>query len=218
MLQWLLRVLVVAYCVSLLSTFAHPQAIPTARRDGSGYGSFFVMGTNTKTGFLGSNDSITVGANIGLRNVFTLNPALEIRGTLPLVTGSSPSERNFLGGPVLRRRFGIVQPYANYLFGIGILKYPGTYTYDSNVYVRTASFLSSPGAGLNVFVRPNVSFKADIQWQNWNVPAIPSGKSTARSVSFGVDYRFELGHKKEEPNKDDPKWHKLHEDFPGLAK
>jgi hypothetical protein len=173
---------------------AHGQATPTATAavQFSGFGG--VSGVYTGLG-LGRNLSVTAGADMTLRSFYGLYPGVEVRGTYPVDDGSVDSQRNILGGLVVSRHLGNLQPYGDILFGRGQINYSPPYLNPAGTiyYVQSTSDVISPGAGVNYFVSNRLGFKGDFQFQRYLSPATPSGSVYSKSFTLGVVYRLNLG-------------------------
>ncbi|MDE1178094.1 MAG: outer membrane beta-barrel protein [Edaphobacter sp.] len=194
------------------------QAVPAVNRGMEENTSIFVMGTETQTGFMGSNRALTAGASLTLRPFGAYTTAVELRATYPLSAASTASkEMTVLGGPVVRRRFGRFEPYGDVLFGLGRVDYPSGYIYNTLGYVRTTGFTYSPGGGVDVYLNPRLSVKADIQMQHWGIPVTESGTAWARAMSVGVSYHFSAFHRSHKADRSDPQWHPLSQDYPGVS-
>ena len=158
----------------------------------SGFGG--VSGVYTGVG-LGRNLSVTAGADMTLRSLYGLHPSIEVRGTYPVEDGSVDSQRNLLGGLVLSRHLGNLQPYGDILFGRGQINYsPPLLNPAGTIYfLQSTSTVISPGAGVNYFVSTRLGFKGDFQFQRYDSPVTTSGSVYSKSFTLGVVYRLNTG-------------------------
>ena len=183
----------VALCPSLTA-----QSMATASR--GVIPSAFAGITGTYTGLDGGrNLGITAGIDIGFRPFFGLLPSIEGRGTYPVDNGSIAGEEHAEGGLRVQKRYGRFRPYADFLFGRGELNYQNgglAVPMQAFRYVQTTSNVISPGLGVEADLSPHLAILFDGQYQIWQVPFDPSGKtSNASHISsfpgtIGVVYRF----------------------------
>lgn len=216
-----------AYSLMVLPTAqAFSQATSAGREIPPPHVDLFLAGTETHTGFVGSNKALTGGISYSFRHFFLFEPAVELRATTSLFNSDDVArERNISVGPVLRRRIGRFEPYGDFLWGRGTITYPTDYVYNYITYARTANGMHEYGGGVGVRLNDLWSLKFDLQQQYWTVPVLSSGHAYARSASIGVTRRFDLHfrdsdgtrHKKDQVDKNDPKWHKLCDDHPQLC-
>ncbi len=160
----------------------------------------FAGATGTQTGLGGAfgttadsrNLAITAGFTAGIRPFFRLYPALEIRGTYPIMSGSVAGEKNVLLGLSVSKHYGHLQPYANILFGRGELNFKTPYPNpaDTIIYVQTAGSVFSPGAGFNYFAFGQFGIKADFQYQRYQTPVTTSGSIGSKALTLGIIYRI----------------------------
>ena len=140
-------------------------------------------------GYSSSDNGVTLGADYSTRFMFgRFQPALEVRGNL--ATGSEVGLRTITPGLKVGMRRGRLQPYADFLVGVGdvIFEKPLIPT-----YTRNNSVVFSPGIGLEVDPSPHLSLLADYQQQFWNISSRPLTKFHPGWLSVGVAYRFGLG-------------------------
>ena len=178
----------------VLAGCAWGQAAPTATA-GLQLSAFGGV-TGNFTGIqLAKNLSITAGVDATFRPFFGLFPTVEVRGTYPFETGSTAGERNVLGGLVLERHLGRIQPYGDILVGRGEIKFGTPYPNptDTEVYAQTASAVFSPGAGANVFFSEHFALKADFQFQHYDTPVTTSGSLYSKDFTLGLTYRLPFG-------------------------
>jgi len=174
---------------------AHGQAVPTATA-GVQFSTFGgVTGAYTGVG-LGRNLSITAGVDATFRPLFLgLYPSAEVRGTYPVDRGSVDGQKNVLGGLVLARHLGRLQPYGDILVGRGEVDYnpPRANPTGTALYVQTGSLVISPGAGCNVQLNEHFDFKGDFQLQRYSTPVEASGSTYAKDFTLGIVYRLPFG-------------------------
>ncbi len=85
----------------------------------------------------------------------------------------------YLAGPRYHFNAGRFQPYAKGLVGLG--KFNFTYN-----YARGSYFVIAPGGGLDYFISPRWSARADFEYQYW--PQFTFGAMSSGGVSLGVRY------------------------------
>jgi hypothetical protein len=184
------------------SSAAHAQADATAVQ--GLYLSAFGGATGTFTGLTpsysndqGRNLGITAGVDLGIRSFFHLHPAVEIRGTFPVDSGSVAGFKNVLGGVRVEKTFGRIHPYADFLFGRGEINYQGAgYLNPAGTlyYIQSLSNVYSFGGGADFDITQHYAFKADFQMQHYNVPVTTSGSLYTKAVTAAVVYRFDFNH------------------------
>jgi hypothetical protein len=184
---------------SLLSAgAAMAQAVPTATQ--AVQLSVFAAGAERVTGIAGAkNTDITAGLDISFLPVHGLVPALELRGSYPVMQGNLVSEEDFLAGLRLGKRlgqgFGRVTPYGNLLVGRGQLDYLGLglQVPGQNVfYTKSHSLIYSPGVGLDLDLTDRFALKLDAQFEHYSVPITTTGHAWAEVGAIGVVYRFDF--------------------------
>ena len=191
------RTVVVLSAAFVLAAFSHPaarsQALPTATQaiQLSAFGG--VSGVYTGLGD-GRNLSITAGANLGLRPLFSFYPSITIRGTYPLKSGTVDGLETGLAGLQMQKRFGRFHPYFNILFGRGQINYVKLYPDQSGFYYYSASTSNvlSPGGGVDIDVMGPFALKADVQYQHYASPVTVSGSQFATPITIGAVYRFDF--------------------------
>lgn len=169
--------------------YAQAASTATERLQLSAFGGI----TGVYTGLArGRNLSVTAGADLEMRRFYHLNPALEVRGTLPFDNGRVAGERNLLGGIRLSGSFGRLHPYADVLFGRGELRYdPPALSYDRTfLYTQTTSNVLSPGIGLEFRISPSFSVRGDAQYQRYATPVTASGHTNSKPITAAVTYHF----------------------------
>ncbi len=164
----------------------------TAAVQFSGFGG--VSGAYTGLGD-SRNLAITAGADMTLRSYFGVHPSIELRGTYPVNSGSVAGEKNILGGIVISKNFGNLQPYGDILGGRGQIDFHPPYLDPAGIlyYVQSSSSVISPGGGVNYFPVGRLGLKADFQFQRYLSPVTPSGAVYAKSITVGVVYRLNVG-------------------------
>jgi hypothetical protein len=184
--------LALALALPGITHIALGQAVPagTQQLQLSAFGGL----TGTFTGFEGGkNLGITAGADLTFLAFRRFLPALEIRGTYPIDQGHISSQKNFLVGPKVEYPIGRLHPYANFLVGRGTIDYlNGGFIFGPTLYLSTNSFIYSPGAGVDYSLTHNLEAKADVQFQHWNTPVVPSGSIYAKTLTLGIVYNFDF--------------------------
>jgi hypothetical protein len=147
----------------------------------------------------GHNIGIMAGADLDFRShqFFSLQPALEVRGTYPVEFGHFVGEKNVLGGLRESGIYGRLRPYGDLLFGLGRLAYvhgapnpKGTF-----LYLHSSSFVIAPAAGAELRITDRFALKADFQFARYSTPVNSSGNLFAETLTAGVVYRFDRNHK-----------------------
>lgn len=152
--------------------------------------------TGTYTGLDGSkNLGITAGVDLGFSSYRGFLPTLEVRGTYPINNGTIVGEENFLGGVKVERRYGVIHPYVDILFGRGQLQYGGRGLLGLTgstlrLYQRTPTNVFSPGAGFDIDITRSIAVKADFQLQHFNTPVVSEGDIYSKAITIGALYRF----------------------------
>jgi hypothetical protein len=183
-------VIVVAICA--LNHFGSAQANPAGTQQLQISAFAGLTGTFTDLSG-GKNLGITAGADLTFLAFRTFRPSFEIRGTYPIDGGQISSQKNFLLGPRVEYPIGHFHPYADFLFGRGEIDYhsPG-YIFGNIRYIQTNTFVYSPGVGLDYNLTHNLAAKADVQFQHWDTPAVPSGVIHPTAITFGATYTFDF--------------------------
>ena len=178
---------------SVEGTPSAAQSLATARRSAeiTAFGGYTV--SHPDYGGTSYNGE-TVGANFTLFNRWWVDPSLEARfshSSNPII-----SENSFLVGPRIQKDYGRFHPYAEALFGVGVISYhppPSFSPNDNQDSGRNISF----GGGVDFDVTRNFSAKVDFQEQNWNLgknpPFQPDGSDYTLAPSlltFGVTYHL----------------------------
>lgn len=177
---------------TVLSPLANAQALPTATQ--LLRLSVFGGATGMDIGLEGSQTiGATAGLDVGLGRFFGVQPGIELRGTETSEGGVVSGEKNALIGATVSRNFGHIQPYADFLFGRGILDYGhGGYPNSSFtlLYTHTAGNVLSPGAGINLSITEHFSVKLDGQYQRIATPVTAKHYIYTTPLTFGVIYNF----------------------------
>ncbi len=141
----------------------------------------------------GKNLAVTAGADLTFLALRLVRPSFELRGTYPIDAGHISSQKNFLLGPKVEYPIGHFHPYADFLFGRGEIDYhsPG-YIFGDTLYLSSNTFIYSPGVGLDYNLTHNLALKADVQFQHWDTPAVPSGVIHPTAITFGALYNFDF--------------------------
>lgn len=183
-------VIFVAICA--LSHLASAQANPAGTQQLQV--SAFAGLTGTFTDLAGGkNIAITAGADLTFLAFRAFRPSFEARGTYPVDGGQISSQKSFLVGPKVEYPIGHFHPYADFFFGRGQIDYhsPG-YIFGNVRYISTNTFIYSPGIGLDYNLTHNLAVKADVQFQHWDTPAVPSGVIHPTAITFGALYTFDF--------------------------
>ena len=181
----------IAVIVAIAAPHARAQAISTASKSAS----IDIFGGFVDTAPDYSDQRDTGGAiGVDYTRYFHLPVHIAVEARANSVSGSVVNERTVLGGIKLGRDYRRFTPYADFLIGIGTIKYavppiPG-YTSDRG---RTYSY----GGGVDIPVYKTFSVKADFQLQSWNlgVNSItrPQGGDYTLSptmLTLGINYRI----------------------------
>jgi hypothetical protein len=127
----------------------------------------------------------------------------EVRGTEPLHDGSIDSQKDVLGGVKIDHTYlQRFHPYADILFGRGLIDYQGAGYLDPSrtlVYTSSPSNVISPGAGVDVDFSDQFALKLDAQFQHWDTPVTTSGSLYAKALTAGIVYRFNFNHHQRYP-------------------
>ncbi|MCU1323361.1 MAG: hypothetical protein JWM43_3010 [Acidobacteriaceae bacterium] len=197
--RWVLSALVLGMIPA-----AHSQSLPTAtQRFGV---SVFGGGSGVFTDVYGGrNLSLTAGADLTLHSYYGLTPSIELRGTYPFKSGTIASEKAFLGGLKLEKRFGPLHPYADFLVGRGQIDYQnGGFVSGRFIYTYSSSTVYSPGVGVDYDLTDHWALKADYQYQLWTTYPLELKILKPSVFTGGVVYRFDFNHhpKAERPKKE----------------
>ncbi|MGD0442570.1 MAG: hypothetical protein ABSA39_01415 [Edaphobacter sp.] len=176
--------------VIAVSSFA--QSVPAATQQLQI--SMFGTATPVLTGFQTSaNLDVGVGADIIFVGLQRVKAGIEIRGSYPLADGDLTRQKSFVTGPVIQYPLGRLCPYADILFGRGAIDYlDGGYVSGGLDYIKSSTFVYSPGIGVDYGITHHMSIKADFQYQHWNVPVVLSGVIHTTMVSLGARYMFDF--------------------------
>lgn len=151
----------------------------------------------------GKNLGITAGVDLRFYNLRDYMFSAEVRGTYPVDAGTIDSQKDALGGlKVERTFFDSVHPYADFLFGRGLIDYQGPgYLNPSQtlIYTSSPSNVFSPGAGVDLDLYGPLAIKLDAQFQHWDTPVTTSGSIYAKALTLGVVYRFNFNHHPHDP-------------------
>jgi hypothetical protein len=174
---------------------ARGQALPTAMQASS----LSVFGglSGVFTGISGGkNVGITAGVDYAIGGFAGFRPAIEVRGTYPIHSGTIDDQKSILFGGRVERPMGAFHPYGDFLIGRGEINYIGTFLVDGapvrSIYLRTASTVYSPGAGVEYDLTHHFAARADVQFQHWQTPAVFSGSAWAKQATAAVTYRFDF--------------------------
>ncbi len=157
--------------------------------------SVFTGMTGTLTGLNSAkNFGITAGMDVGLPYFFDCHPSLEARATYSFYNGQVDRQKNALGGLKVSRRVGRFHPYGDLLYGRGEIYYNKGHFSRSHtfLYLRTTTWVVSPGGGVGFDVSRGRSVKADLQIEHYDTPVTESGHLWAVPLTLGFAYRFDL--------------------------
>jgi len=189
--QFVILCLVVAIA-GLAPACLHAQAAPTATANVR-ISAFAGVAGNLTGLETAKNGDITAGIDIGIRPFFGFYPALEGRGMYPVERGQLVSADNLLGGLRLARHKNRFTPYADVLFGRGLLKYANGGLPDSSgtlYYLQNTSNVISLGVGTDWDWSEHLSLKADLQLQRYDSPVVTTGTLFSKVLTIGVVYRL----------------------------
>jgi hypothetical protein len=175
-----------------LTQIATAQSAPTATQQLQL--SAFLGGTGVYTKLEGGkNLDITAGADLTFLGFRLFKPAFEIRGSYPIDSGQISSQKSFLLGPKVEYPLGRLHPYADFLVGRGQIDYlNGGFPVGDLDYISSNTFIYSPGIGLDYSLTHSFAIKADLQFQHWNTPVIPSGSIHPTAITLGAVYTFDF--------------------------
>ncbi len=137
----------------------------------------------------GKNLAVTAGADLALPPTVHIRPSLEFRGSFPVDKGKIDSQRSILGG--VRADFFLghrIRPYADFLLGRGQMNYGNGYFFRNFDYVRTTTWVYSPGAGFDYPLTDHFLVKVDAQYQRWGSAPVDSGTIYAKQGTIGLVY------------------------------
>jgi opacity protein-like surface antigen len=159
--------------------------------------SAFLGGTGTFTDFYGGkNLALTAGVDLTDLHFSLFRPAVEIRGTIPVFDGQISSQKSFLIGPKVEFPLGRFHPYADFLIGRGQINYYSHNRFPIDnadlTFINSNSTVYSPGVGVDYHVTHNLAVKADLQFQRWAAPPVPSGTIHPVAVTLGGVYTFDF--------------------------
>ena len=178
--------------VTFMAAIGCAQGVPTATQQLQL--SAFAAGTGTFTDLEGGkNLGITAGADLTFLPLRFVRPSFEIRGTYPIDKGTISSQKNFLVGPNVEHAFGRLHPYVDFLIGRGGINYgQGGFAVGNILFISSNSTIYSPGGGVDYNFTRRIDLKADLQYQHWDSPVVPSGVIHPVALSFGAAYRFDF--------------------------
>jgi opacity protein-like surface antigen len=171
---------------------AHAQGVPTATQQLQL--SAFAGGTGTFTDFEGGkNLDITAGVDLTYLRLRLARPSLEVRGSYPIDKGTISSQKSILVGPKVEHAFGRLHPYVDFLIGRGEIDYGmGGFGVGDILYISSTSTVYSLGGGMDYNFTRRIDLKADVQYQHWDAPVVPSGVIHPVAVTLGAVYRFDF--------------------------
>src|SRR5580704_2462259 len=167
--------LAILIAIISLSPIGDAQGVPTATQQLQL--SAFAGGTGTFTDFEGGkNLDITAGVDLTYLGLRLARPSLEVRGSYPIDKGTISSQKNILAGLKVEHPFGRLHPYVDFLIGRGEIDYgTGGFAVGDLLYLSSTSNIYSPGVGVDYNFTRRVDLKADLQYQHWDAPVVPSG-------------------------------------------
>jgi hypothetical protein len=177
-----------------LASVAGAQALPTATQplQLSAFGGF----TGVDVGLGGTrNLGATAGVDLGFGRYFGLQPAVELRGTEASGGHIVSSDKAVLIGVRVGHSFGRIHPYADFLYGRGILDYGNGGYPNANftlLYTHSAGNVYSPGAGIDLQVTEHIGAKIDGQYQRFATPVNANHYIHTVPLTFGAYYRFDF--------------------------
>jgi hypothetical protein len=184
--------LAIVIAITSLVCIGHAQVSSTATQQLQF--SAFAGGTGTFTNLDGGkNLDITAGADLTYFGLRFVRPSLEVRGSYPVDKGTISSQKSFLAGLKVEHAFGRYHPYVDFLLGRGEIDYgQGGYPVGDILYISSTSTIYSPGGGLDYNFTRQIDLKADLQYQHWDAPVVPSGVIHPVAVTLGAVYRFDF--------------------------
>lgn len=185
---------VILFVASLSFDSAHAQAAPTAYAN-IRLSAFAGASANYTGVQLAKNGDITAGFDVGFRPFAGFFPALEARGTYPILDGQVANQKNLLAGIRLGRRKQNFNPYGDVLFGRGILNFPNGLANPANTFTvlsNTTNVLSF-GGGLDYVLAQHWAVKGDFQFQKYDSPVTTSGSVFSKVFTAAIVYRIGTG-------------------------
>jgi hypothetical protein len=175
-----------------LARIGHAQGVPTATQQLQL--SAFAAGSGTFTNVEGGkNLDVTAGVDLTYLGLRLVRPSLEVRGSYPIDKGTISSQKSFLAGPKVEHAFGRLHPYVDFLIGRGEIDYGlGGFPVGDILYLSSTSTIYSPGGGLDYNFTRRIDLKADVQYQHWDAPVVPSGVIHPVVITLGAVYRFDF--------------------------
>ncbi len=165
---------------------AHAQSTQTAQQSLRlhVYGMFSYSRSDFRSG--GGGGGATVGTNI---DGFRVLPFTEIGLDLRAATARAYDihESTVAGGPRVSYTRYRLQPYAEYMLGIG----RGTFPHSTPDYPRDYTAIRDYGGGFDYQVARNFSLRADVQRQRWRFSYTQPYFHPVQA-SFGINYRVHL--------------------------
>ena len=179
---------IVALAATWLAIAAHAQVVPSA----FGPAHAFWLGgeySNIHAGFPYQSSQRLFG--VGVFADYHLTPHIGIEAQARFLRFNSfygETETNYLAGPrYLARSFGNLQPYAQFLAGLGMIQYP--FQIGSGNYLALA-----PGAGANYRIARRWSLTGSYDYQLWpgspGVTGVPSHQIAPSGFHAGLAFRL----------------------------
>jgi hypothetical protein len=184
--------LAILIAITSLSPIGDAQGVPTATQQLQL--SAFAGGTGTFTDFEGGkNLDITAGVDLTYLGLRLARPSLEVRGSYPIDKGTISSQKSILAGLKVEHPFGRLHPYVDFLIGRGEIDYgTGGFAVGDLLYLSSTSNIYSPGVGVDYNFTRRVDLKADLQYQHWDAPVVPSGVIHPVAMTLAATYRFDF--------------------------
>lgn len=170
---------------SLLPLSLHAQMVQTAQQRVRMHVYGLFSNTRPDYGTSTSSSGITAGGTIdGIRVLPYTDVGLELRGAM--ARSYDIDESSLAGGPRISFSRYRVQPYAEYMLGVG----KGSFNHSLFVdYQRDYSAIRSYGGGVNYRLTEYFDLQADVQRQRWRFSYL-SPYFHPVQVSVGVNYRL----------------------------
>lgn len=141
----------------------------------------------------GRHLSVTGGVDLSFVALRHFNSAIEVRGSYPVAGDGVNRLKSFVAGPIVEYPHGRIEPYVDFLTGYGAIDYlSGGYVFGNAKYISSSTVVYSPGVGLNYSMTHHTKLRADLQYQHWDLPVVPSGAISPIAVSFGGTYMFDF--------------------------
>jgi hypothetical protein len=187
-----LFLVLVPFLASLLATGAMAQAKKTATRasEFDAFGGFSYVDSNYQAPL--GNYGVTLGGDYTQfvpRYHGLITPSLQVRGTI--APGPTVDEKTIEGGLRLASTYKRLHPYADLLFGYGVITFnhPSLRS-DGTYYSHDSTFIYIAGGGLTFDTMTNFSLMADYQYQYWDLGEHPPNRFYPYAATIGVVYHI----------------------------